>query len=477
MMFFRIKRGEIIKRRVFGDAPVYLLTAALQSISPLILLPMQRVSLGLDSLGMVILASTVSGFTGLLATMGVADSVLRRRLAGDVHVSEAMRIVRTIPFAAIPTSILVAVCLGFSGLNTSMSSQWAIIVGALSGISICTLLVCQQSVRADGRPWSYLLNIVVWQFISPLVGLGLVLFGFGIKGYLLGWGGALVLGACWAVQSSIFPHRPLPKAENSLFNSYRDSIALGFPILLHSLAGAAVLLVDRSVLASSHGGKDVAIYQAIFLLGQATGMVLSAFNNSWAVRIFKSKVEERWRGQRIEIGVLAFAVLGLVGGLMIVVQVVFRFMMGSQVDPRWPTIIIVCMASLGMTQILYLGGMNALYLTGKTRDLAKITLPCALAQSLLSVVLIQPLGYLGPCIAIIVVQSLQSILVWCHARRGSQVEPISGYWWFSAILLWLVLIFTAGLNSSLYPVSGALLVVFSLLGVGRIVRRRDRALI
>jgi len=468
-----ILEGFIIRLRKIGDAPVYLLTAGVQSLSPLVLLPLQRLLLGLDDLGMVILASSVSGFTGLLATMGVADAVLRRRLSGDVSVGEAMRIVKTVPVVALPTSILVALILGFSGLNTSDVSELAIVIGALSGVAVCTLLVCQQSVRADSRPWSYLLNVIFWQFLSPLVGLVMVLFGFGITGYLGGWAAALLVGALWAIYSAIGPHRPFGEYRESLFSSYSQSVRLGFPILLHSLAGSAILLVDRSFLASVHGGRDVAIYQAIFLLGQASGMVLSAFNNSWAVRLFKTDYGHRWQRQRQDIGALAYAVAALIGGLMVVVLPVFQIMMGGHVDPRWTLAAVIAMSSLGITQILYLAGMNSLYFNGRTGDLAKITLPCAVSQSLISVLLIPKLGFLGPCIAILCVQTLQSIFVWFRARAVSDLERIPRSWWFAGLPVWMAVVLIAFCGIGMMPIAGAVVIVLSLFGLGMLIRRRE----
>lgn len=449
-----------------GDTPVYLLTTAVQALSPLLVLPLQRLSLGLEDTGMAVLATTMASFTGLIATMGVADAVLRRRLSGEVSPSEAIRIVRTVPLASIP---IVAVISAIALLVTARSSDeqtLALVVGAVSGIFISTLLVCQQSVRADSRPWSFLLNVAMWHLLGPLVGIGLASSGFGFPGYIAGWAVTLAATSVVAELQVSKPHRGNSHRPTvGLLHSYQESIRLGFPILIHALAGAAVLLLDRSLLGAMHGGASIALYQAVYLIGLSAGTALTAINNAWAVRLFRKPDKERWTIQHRDVSLLSFVAALIVGVIVSTAEPVLTIILGrNDISPAMTGAVSV-ISSLALTQILYLAGMNALYFHGMTKNLARITLPCAVAQGSISALLIPQLGFLGPCVALIAVQGAQALLVWNTARRCASTLPIPAAWYFAALpVLASVMLLIAWPGTS-SPLVGTTIILFALGGL------------
>ncbi|SDN35164.1 Membrane protein involved in the export of O-antigen and teichoic acid [Cryobacterium flavum] len=467
------KSGDATIRKHLRGAPVYLLSTVAQAAGPILLLPAQRIVLGVDDLGFAILSATIASFTGLFATMGVADAVVRRRLSGDISVHDAMRLVKFAPLAGAPVVLAAAIGMMFLAPLVAPNHVLALVAGAAGGLATCTLLICQQSLRADERAWSFLGNVALWHLVSPIIGLLLALSGLGFNGYIVGWSSALLGAALFAFLSAT--HRKTRGTHTErVGESYKSAVQLGLPVLLHALAGSAISLSDRTLLAGFSEGEDVAYFQAIYLFGLAPGIVLVAINNAWAIRLFKASDVGPWAPQHRDLAILAFIATGLSGVAIVLGKPAYELTIGTGMDTQLPIVAISLLASLALTQVLYLAGLNALYREGLTRMLVARTLPCALVQGSLSAFLIPHLGYLGPCIALFTLQLIQALVVWNLARRHTGMLRIPVEWYIASLPVWLAVGLIALLGVDYHAIVGILLVIVSLSGIALTIRFRHK---
>jgi O-antigen/teichoic acid export membrane protein len=186
----------------------------------------------------------------------------------------------------------------------------------------------------------------------------------------------------------------------------RNAVNLGFPVLLHALAGSVVLTVDRTALQILKGAAEVGRYQIAYALGMGVTVLLVAFNNAWAPAVFKFSDESRWLRHSF-VARNAGATCCLTLGVMLLLEEPTLRLLGVTADAvsfRVATVFMVC----AIPQVVYLYGLNALYWLGRTKEVAGRTVSILGIQLVLSLLLIPSIGMWGPAVALLISQIAQA---------------------------------------------------------------------
>ena len=429
---------------MFKSSFFYILAIAIQAGSSLLFLPAQRQILGLSDSGTIIwivsLTSLIAGFSNL----GVSEAVLFAVKQDGISKTNIRRLTL---FTIIPSSIITLVLLVVTLILWRMSSQpvfFCVFVASLSIPAISVISLNLSTLRSLGKGGYFATQTAMWMLGAPLAAT-ISLFVFSspeIEGYLFVWVFGIWLAAFFGfLLVQYVQRRDDRKIENMRIKSlfFRLSKS-GFPLMLHGSTGTIVANLDRIFLASFVGASEVAIFQVVYLLGLAPTVVLGAVNGAWALHFFEGHREiDRWKAIKHESKYITAIALLLAGGIFLTGAPVMNVMLSSDIADGIPTAFLVALGFVGLFQIPYFMASNALYQGGKNKQIALITIPNLVVQSIVSIFLIKLIGLAGPIVAITFFQIFQSFRIWKTSKKHSEILPLP-LTWFWAVLMAFVLL-------------------------------------
>ena len=163
-------------------------------------------------------------------------------------------------------------------------------------------------------------------------------------------------------------------------------------------------------------------------------------NGAWALHFFEGHREkDRWKAIKHESKYITAIALLLAGGIFLTGAPVMNVMLSSEIADGIPTAFLVALGFVGLFQIPYFMASNALYQGGKNKQIALITIPNLVVQSIVSIFLIKLIGLAGPIVAITFFQIFQSFRIWKTSKKHSEILPLPLTWFWAVLMAFALL--------------------------------------
>jgi O-antigen/teichoic acid export membrane protein len=389
--------------RALRDFRNYLPAHAIQAVVGAIALPILARWLTPSELGVLVLAQALIIFGMVFSSTWLLAALVREvpvhRDAGTVHVLE-QTLVRAL-------AVVLAIAFVFTAL-IAVASIWSEAIRSnlpYIGIGIFATSLHNVAIRllnSSLRSGMSALFDGLARIASVGIGIGLVLAGYGVHGYLLGLAvayGSLGIASLWLAWPSSEGSRASAPASSEL----RGWLRFGLPGSIGILFVSALFLIDRYLLALLKNTHAVGIYTIGNVIGdKAVFIPTTAFAAATGPLLVTAYVEAgRASTERLLAGYLRFALL--IGfGLFVVVAVaaapIVRLLAGGHhYAPAARVVPVVAFGSL-----LYALGMLAssgLVIARDLRPIAYATGLGLLANVVANLVLIPPFGIDGAAAA------------------------------------------------------------------------------
>ncbi len=273
-------------RKLLGASAVYGLGSVLVRGLTFLLLPLYTRYMSPAEYGVVALTVTVTAVLGLLYSLGLRGAVSRSFYEHGT-LEERKERMGTLWIAMAVSAGVMALALDRLGpwlAGTILPevpfhpylrlAVWTAFLGVL-GLAPLALLQAQE------RSVAYVSVTVGSALSTTAVTVWLVVRGHGAEGYLQG---ALIGAAVAAV-----PYLWLTAGQaRPVFRTRVLVAALGYglPLVPHTLAGWALEMSDRAILARFLPLHDVGVYSLGYQLGAVLGLLTTAFNAAWIPLLF-----------------------------------------------------------------------------------------------------------------------------------------------------------------------------------------------
>lgn len=257
-----------------------------------LLLPLYTRYLSPAQYGIVALTVTCTVVLGMLYPLGLRGAVSRTYYESGT-VEERKERVGTLWIAMLVFAAVLALALDRIGQSLAAAALpevpfhpylrlavWTAFLGVLGIVPLVLL-------QAQGRAVAYVL-LTLWTALTTTAAtVWLVVRGGGAQGYLQG---ALIgagLAAIPYLSLTIQQIRPVIR-----MNILMPALAFSLPLVPHTLAGWALEMSDRAILARLLPLHDVGVYSLGYQLGAAMGLVTTAFNAAWVPFLFSTLKDE-----------------------------------------------------------------------------------------------------------------------------------------------------------------------------------------
>lgn len=305
------------------------------------------------------------------------------------------------------------------GLLTSMPfapfvplSLWAAFFAASAGLILSLYRAREQAERYVA------IEILSGLFLLAGVVAFVVLRDGGAVGqaYGLFWGSL----ATFILASALLLRESRPGMDLAMV---RSAVGFGAPLMVHLLAGWALLAADRLILARHVALADLGVYTLGYQLGMIVGAVASALNAAWTP-IFYDTARNREDAAGL-LGQLASVNLSLsIGAALIVILFAPELvtLLGGDVEYRRAAGVIPIIA-LGYTlQGVYFVVVTPIFYAQRTVLLPPLTVAAAALNILLNLLLIPTLGIAGAAWATLVAFAVLAIGAGVVSRRQFVVD-------------------------------------------------------
>lgn len=366
-------------RLLFGHGGIYTLATVAPILAGFLITPLVTRSLGQSQYGVVALGLATIQLGQVVASAGLPASITRH-----VALEESGRRGAAGQVAFNAVLVLPLVLAAVVALAAAASPNWApaslsvvLLFASISAALLAVFTSTQALVRGLSQVGTFVRQSAGIALLPPLVGLvaatlvspTAIVYASGLAA------GHLVITG--AVVGRTLRRNPPAWSRRELIQGLR----IGLPTVPHQLAtiAATSLLV---VLAGVLEGKDAAgRMQLALIVGTAPILVIGAFNNSWAVEVYKmTNSARRAYVERSTFAVTAFSVvLSLSAGAVAPEVTEWLAPVGEHADQMASASILVAAAAPFM--VLYLANMHLIFTAGTTARLA-ITTPMALSIAL-----------------------------------------------------------------------------------------------
>ncbi|MGH7580091.1 MAG: oligosaccharide flippase family protein [Gemmatimonadales bacterium] len=279
-------------RKLVGASAVYGLGSVLVRGLAFALLPLYTRYLDPAAYGVVALTVTCTIVLGMLYPLGLRGAVSRMYYEAGTAEERKER-VGTLWIAMVVSSACMALLLDRAGPTLAAAllpevpfhpylrlAVWTAFLGVL-GLTPLVLLQAQE------RPAAYV-AVTIWTALTTTaITVWLVLRGGGAEGYLRG---ALIGAALAAVPYLALTFRQIRPVFR--VRVLVPALAFSLPLVPHALAGWALEMSDRAILARLVSLHDVGVYSLGYQLGAAMGLLTAAFNAAWVPFLFGTLKDE-----------------------------------------------------------------------------------------------------------------------------------------------------------------------------------------
>jgi O-antigen/teichoic acid export membrane protein len=418
----------VSRRRIFGNATIYLGTTVLNAAIPFLLLPVLTRVLTPADYGVVAMFSVMLSVFGAFAGLSVHGAVSIRFF--QLPKEELAEYVATCLGILVCSTALLALVVALAGEQlarlTGIPVDWLLFGVVLSGLQFVVniRLALWQAMAQAGRYGAFM---VTQGLTNALVSLGLILgFGLAWQGRL--WGQATAIGvfagvALWQLAAGSFLRRPAQWKRHA-----GNALHFGIPVIPHIIGGLLIVSADRLVIVNQLGVTDAGIYMVALQVGQAIGLLTDSFNKAYAPWLMKrlSEAEAPPRVRIVRGTYLYFAVILALAWLYgLLAPPLLQLIVGRSFHAAGP---LVPYLALGYA----FGGCyymvtNYIFFESRTAILAGVTLCAGIANVILTVALVGRYGLEGAGLAFVLSNALMFLGTWWLAQR---VHPMP---WLNAL--------------------------------------------
>jgi O-antigen/teichoic acid export membrane protein len=369
-------------------------------IGAFLLLPIYVRFLTQEEYGALALLTSLAGILAIVYHLGLDSAVMR--LHFDVQGRSQVRLYTTATLFSLSIgaglTLLLALALGpffdvlFSGIEFVPLGALALTVALLGSLTY----VPSTLFRASGQPVRFLAVNLGSFLLSSLVSVVLVtVFGFGAAGVLTG---QVIASAAVLVVTVIVIGRLGPWAFDR--SQLADALRLGLPMVPHAIAGWALRLADRWLIALLIGlpavdaRAAVGVYAVGYQLGFVVSIVITSFNAAWSPYFYR--IGQRRSGPafyREMTTIVIGALLALAAAVSVLAPEVVAVVARPGYEEAADILPIVAFASV--LQGMYIMFVTVVFLMKRTGRLAGITVTSALLNVFLNFVLIPRFGIAG----------------------------------------------------------------------------------
>ncbi|HEV7189347.1 MAG TPA: lipopolysaccharide biosynthesis protein [Blastococcus sp.] len=294
---------------------------------------------------------------------------------------------------------------------------------SVAAVGAMTLVVSGQAVlRAQGRPFVFMITAIGSTAGAHLVGLGAASLHRTASAYLAGYlvGAGLTAVLAMAITPPVLPWR--------VHAAMREGITIALPVLPHTAAILIINAADPLIISRLLGESQAGRYQVAMMLGIAPLAVLSGINNAWSPAIMGAPEEDRWsflaRTTRPIMWVATVCTLGLALLAPLAVHVLAPASFGYDAMTQLVQVIALC----APLQVIYLGAASVIFNQKRTTPLAFSTPLAAAVFVGLSIPLVHILGLLGMSVAKVVGFAALSLATVVAAGRVADVPWKASRW-------------------------------------------------
>lgn len=410
---------------------VYLAATASAAITPILLAPGQVRTVGLDGYGEIVTAITIAGLISSIADLGIVNSIVYH-IAGQVHAPAlGPRILAKsiLPIVFVSTIIFLVLNSFSQGFHRFPISEAMLVWACSAGAALCFLRLRLEILRASQRPLAFgLVSVGVVAVPPTLATIGLMLRPQTLT-YFVVWASILGIFAFYSAVHAMFGFgRPLDVVHHRQI-SLRKIIIFGLPLAGHSLVGSTVLFSDRLAIGTQLSPERVGEFQLAYLASLAGAQICNGLNMWWLPRVVATESSQRLSMQGRMLRELAAVNLVFILVLSVTIEPLLAVVLPDTQESNSLAVAGLVMALSILIQPLYILGANQLYLEGRTKSQATVSISTNIMQTGLVWASVPLFGIYGAIITVVISQWIQATVVGyigLRALKGS--IPLQKFW-------------------------------------------------
>lgn len=400
-----------------GPAVIYMLSNAISAGIPFLLLPVLTRLLTPEEYGQVAMFSVVTSALGALTGLSVHGAVGIRFFQQEKF--EFPRYVATCLAILIASTavvfLLVGLLLPLLVAFTKLSATWLLVAVLVSGAQF--LILTQLSIwQSNNQPLKFSGLRITQSALDAAASLIMVVgLGMAWEGRAGGIAFATVVIACLAL---------LLMYRNGWVKGYpdkqyaRDALRFCIPLIPHTVGGMLIAMIDRFMISNLLDVASTGIYLVAMQVGMVLGLLTDSFNRAFSPWLFQSLKNPQ---PEDELRIVRFTYVYFISVLLIalIIGIFAPAILGIAVGEKFRTAApIVVYITVGYA----FGGMyfmvaNYIFYTGRTAQLALITLFAGLLNVAISYALLKHNGLVGAAQAFMLAQATLFLGGWWLAHR------------------------------------------------------------
>lgn len=340
--------------KLYGDGVVYLFGSMLSAAVPFLMLPFLARWLGPADFGIV------GNFVLLVGTLAAAVGLSTHGYIPVVYYREGQQklgpVVGGVIGLCLIGSVVITMVVTLFGTTIESISLipanwlWLIALAAAGQFLVSVALSVFQTLR---RPWAYITLQVSYATLLSALSVTLILFA------KLGWEGR-AMGQVIAVSlvvavSFLYLSIQIPIDWRPSKWPFRNLLRFGAPLLPHAMAAIAMSGMDRLILVSVAGAKQLGFYVAAAQIASLVVVAATACNQAWLPWLYSRLAAHSKEADRELVRMTYLAYLFLLGaalGMIVIAPWLMQIIAGPEFVEAIPLLRLLALAT----------AMNACYL-------------------------------------------------------------------------------------------------------------------
>ncbi len=416
-------------RRLVGRGSVYTAMLAIQMSTGLLVVPFLTRLLTPSAYGQVAVGLVIFTLLSIIGALGLADAAARTFFAGTEGPRQARRLIATASVTALLLSLVAELTGGLWAPLFGLHYGGVLRVAVWGGAAGAMLLGAQTLLRVSERMWMFLAVAIVATVGGQALGVTLAAMLHSATAYMAGIAaGAAVAAALGLVGTGCLSSGVAAPAE------VRTGLALGLPIVPHSLAVSLLVSADRIIIVAILGLAAAGRYQVAYAVGGLGVALVTALNQAWLPLLLGAREENRW-----EILRATSAVVHLVAGITATtLALAAPLALAIAAPPSYGRHGLVAVAAIVAFSALPYATcssyFHAVFVSGRTRVMAIAAPVAAVVNIGLNLVLLRAIGLIGASVATVAGYAVLPAVVAVMAYRIAPMAAVTR----DALRTWLL---------------------------------------
>lgn len=373
----------------------YLVGAAIQGFSVLLIAPVATRVLGPSEYGVLAVALVASQILAVVIALGMSGAITRLAFGdeGRRDLASATEIVGGALLLVLTLGAVAAVTAASWGsqIGGALGESEVARTAALLAVASALVQLPQAHHRATGRVGAFVGTVFGWTVTAQVTGLlSATLREPSAIHYLEGMAAAAALTAVVSLTSVTPKGRPLPDRALTL-----RALRFGVPVVPHALGLLLVMAGDRIVIERIAGDVSAGRYQVAYLVGGASLAVLAALNNHWGPAVYGAHREDRVVALTTSTESMLVIAAALSVGMVATSPWILPILAGDGFGAADLDGVVAIVALSAIPYVFYLSSMHVVFLSERTGVLAVITPLMAALNLGLNLLWVGPYGLPG----------------------------------------------------------------------------------